>query len=644
MIPVRMVEGHGCHRVAHAHRKLLLNKRFVATSPNKRFTEGAEAVQNQPLTRIEVHGKNLFYFFGDAANPRVVHIHFGMSGAFKTMTLPGPEATETTRLTLVNQEHGIIAHLSAMTVILGDLDYYKEKSGKLGPDPLRQDADGERLWEKMRKSKKPIGGILMDQTCIAGIGNIYRAEILFKAGVHPEQPAWSVSREGFEALWRHSVLLLQRGFKTGSILTVDEDEAKKLGKPWTRRYVYNHNSCGRCGSTISTWDMQTRTVYACEVCQPLRLDPGTELAPGRISALKASMPTRQFKSHCAPEAAAQAVPAQMTVKELKVALEGLGLDGKGTKKVLVERLKAAQAAAKGADEAEPSKPTGPVGGVKPGLDQDESKPLQGPEPLMGTQHLKEVEQGHMASGDEAAPVDQDLAKQQEIPPAKMTVPQLKEQLKTFNMPVSGKKADLVHRLETALSAAAATGHASDAMSPGTTQRTDSTAAPDSNSRQPLAAAVAQQDANDGIQKAAPSADLSAGEQQRLAATAASVGLVDEGQQQQAATARGAELAGGYDSGSDEAGPMQGGLAGQDGLADVQPGTEGLGDVMTAEDAAREKAAAGEGRNVEHVAEANDMTHAAADSKKRRRKPAQRAEATQQVQAEGRRTTRRRKAP
>ena len=78
-------------------------------------------MQNQPLTRIEVHGKNLFYFFGDAANPRVVHIHFGMSGAFKTMTLPGPGATETTRLTLVNQEHGIIAHLSAMTVILGDL-------------------------------------------------------------------------------------------------------------------------------------------------------------------------------------------------------------------------------------------------------------------------------------------------------------------------------------------------------------------------------------------------------------------------------------------------------------------------------------------------------------------------------------------
>ena len=59
-------------------------------------------------------------------------------------------------------------------------DYYKDKASKLGPDPLRQDADPERLWEKVRVSKKPVGGILMDQTAVAGIGNIYRAEILFK--------------------------------------------------------------------------------------------------------------------------------------------------------------------------------------------------------------------------------------------------------------------------------------------------------------------------------------------------------------------------------------------------------------------------------------------------------------------------------
>lgn len=72
----------------------------------------------------------------------------------------------------------------------------------------------------------------MDQSCVAGIGNIYRAEILFKAGVHPEQPARTLPRAVFERVWAHSVLLLQRGFLTGSILTVDPEEARVLGPKW----------------------------------------------------------------------------------------------------------------------------------------------------------------------------------------------------------------------------------------------------------------------------------------------------------------------------------------------------------------------------------------------------------------------------
>lgn len=55
-------------------------------------------------------------------------------------------------------------------------------------------------------------------------------QILFKAGVHPEAPANTLDRDAFDRVWRHSVLLLQRGFKTGSILTVDPVEAQKLGE------------------------------------------------------------------------------------------------------------------------------------------------------------------------------------------------------------------------------------------------------------------------------------------------------------------------------------------------------------------------------------------------------------------------------
>lgn len=130
-----MVEGHQCHRVAHFHRQKLIGKRFEASSPNGRFMDGAAAIHRRPLTRIEVHGKNLFYFFQNAddasSQQYVVHIHFGMSGAFSLYDLNidgdgalGKEPTATTRLQLINQTEGIVAHLSAMTVQLGDLGMF----------------------------------------------------------------------------------------------------------------------------------------------------------------------------------------------------------------------------------------------------------------------------------------------------------------------------------------------------------------------------------------------------------------------------------------------------------------------------------------------------------------------------------------
>lgn len=70
---------------------------------------------------------------------------------------------------------------------------------------------------------------------LPGVGNIYRAEILYKSRLHPEQPGYSLTRSQFDTVWHHCVECLQRGFTTGSILTVDPEDARILGKPWTRR-------------------------------------------------------------------------------------------------------------------------------------------------------------------------------------------------------------------------------------------------------------------------------------------------------------------------------------------------------------------------------------------------------------------------
>ena len=70
--------------------------------------------------------------------------------------------------------------LTVMIMMWCGAGFYEKMSAKLGPDPLREDADGEVLWAKMQASRKPVGLILMDQSAVAGVGNIFRAEILFK--------------------------------------------------------------------------------------------------------------------------------------------------------------------------------------------------------------------------------------------------------------------------------------------------------------------------------------------------------------------------------------------------------------------------------------------------------------------------------
>lgn len=271
------------------------------TSPNGRFVEGAAAVDGRTLLSIEVHGKYLFYFFeGDA----VVHIHFGMSGRFSLLSPevePKSKEKETIRLMLVNLEAGIVGEISAMTLQLLNEKTYCEKAGKLGPDPLREDADPERFWHKWQKTSRSVGALLMDQSIIAGVGNIFRAEILFKAGVHPEQPANSLGRDVFDRVWRHCVGCLENGFKLGSIITVDPEEAILLGPPWTRRYVYNQEMCGRCYSPVRWWDMAGRTVYACIDCQPLLV--GTALPSKRLEVLKSAAAVKWRPNPCARDTA-----------------------------------------------------------------------------------------------------------------------------------------------------------------------------------------------------------------------------------------------------------------------------------------------------------------------------------------------------
>ena len=89
---------------------------------------------------------------------------------------------------------------------------------KLGPDPLRRDADGGLAWARIRKSRRPIGALLMDQAVISGIGNVYRNELLYRHRIDPYRPGTHIDEAEFHAMWTDLVELMKVGLRRGKII------------------------------------------------------------------------------------------------------------------------------------------------------------------------------------------------------------------------------------------------------------------------------------------------------------------------------------------------------------------------------------------------------------------------------------------
>jgi endonuclease-8 len=125
-----------------------------------------------------------------------------------------------------------------------------------------------KFVEKVGRSAVSIGQLLMDQSVISGIGNVYRAELLFRANLDPHTPGKLVPREIVEAIWRDAVALMPLGVKTGLMLT-REGFLKAKTKKADRYYVYKREglACRECGNLISIELMATRKLYFCSACQ-----------------------------------------------------------------------------------------------------------------------------------------------------------------------------------------------------------------------------------------------------------------------------------------------------------------------------------------------------------------------------------------
>jgi len=319
-----MPEGHSVHRVAAQFRRNFVGKHVTVTSPQGRFGDCALLDGHTVIDAYAV-GKHLFLTFdsGDA-----LHVHLGIYGAWDFAghvelddtaasargrmgqtsgrgtvvgahedSLASIGAPRRTRLRMGESEQGgespvdfppapigqvrarilagdVVADLRGPTVceVLAPSGVTRVRS-VLGPDPLVDKKGGDRFVERCRATATPIGRALMNQKIIAGIGNVYRAEMLFRARLSPFAVTKTLPEETLRELWRDWVTLLGIGVKTGQMMTMDGltpgQKRAALANREDRHWVYRRagEPCRVCATPIVMEMMEARKLYFCPQCQ-----------------------------------------------------------------------------------------------------------------------------------------------------------------------------------------------------------------------------------------------------------------------------------------------------------------------------------------------------------------------------------------
>ena len=331
-----MPEGHSVHRIARQFDRNFVGKTLRASSPQGRFAEGAEVLDGRAAVSVKAVGKQMFLetegdiwlrvhlglygawdFAGEilldptiaAANgrmgqtnqrgtvlddailddagenslssigaPRRTRVHVRMSEQTKGLADEGmewpPPIVGQVRLRLMTDITA--ADLRGPTAcVLQTPDEMLATVAKLGPDPLVGDPaeNEERFVRAVGKTQTVIALLLMDQSVVSGIGNVYRAEMLYRQRLNPHTPGRDVPEEIVRALWHDWVRLLAIGVETGQMMTMDDlspDEYRAaMASRDDRHWVYHRAGlpCRVCGTEIALEEIGARKLYWCPRCQ-----------------------------------------------------------------------------------------------------------------------------------------------------------------------------------------------------------------------------------------------------------------------------------------------------------------------------------------------------------------------------------------
>jgi endonuclease VIII len=320
-------EGHSVHRIARQFALHFVGRPVAASSPQGRFAAGAAQLDGHVMTEAMAVGKQMFLEFD---NGLWLRVHLGIYGAWDFSgditadatiassngrmgqtnqrgtvvgsfedSLSSIGAPRRTRLRMAEQERletpadtfppepiGAVRVRLLTDATCADLrgptacdvltpDEVQAVLAKLGPDPLVDTgrAAEDRFTATVLRKPTPICLLLMDQSVVSGIGNVYRAEMLFRARLNPHIPGRDLPEATVRALWKDWAKLLKIGVKTGQMMTMDGlskaayDGA--MASRADRHWVYHRTGlpCRVCGTPILMEEIGGRKLYWCPVCQ-----------------------------------------------------------------------------------------------------------------------------------------------------------------------------------------------------------------------------------------------------------------------------------------------------------------------------------------------------------------------------------------
>lgn len=267
-----MPEGHTIHRMAQDHEKWFKGAEIELSSPQGRFSEGAHKLNKSTFHSASAHGKHLFhrYILQDQSSA-FIHVHLGLYGRFRKRSLQDQGiVSPNCRLRIKSTKN--ILDLSGPTCCeVLTTEEVEHKRRQLGPDPLRPDGDVQDFIQRLSKRRIPIAAALLNQSVIAGIGNIYRAELLFKHRINPLTPAHSIKDSTAHDLWNTAKWWLALGVKTNRIITTTDDassavDLRKLPKRESLM-IYGKSNCDLCHSPVEIKEIGNRKLYVCFKCQ-----------------------------------------------------------------------------------------------------------------------------------------------------------------------------------------------------------------------------------------------------------------------------------------------------------------------------------------------------------------------------------------